>query len=152
MPQDPTPTHQGPQKPADDFLDLLPAHTAISESDERRPLYYLWVFDPVTGRAHIDHNEGRHRAHTLTHKDIAPEVNHPDRLNGMAYRIQNGWRICDVEARPVKDTFIVDAIKRALNHEEPPKPLPHIKTHYLDFLNAKTHYGRLMQQVEEPSQ
>lgn len=87
------------------------------------PVYVLWVFDPMTDQVIIDHNKGRNRALTKTHADIAPEVIHPSRLNGYAYRIRGGWRLTSDDHKEVSDPHVVRRVDQALKKKFPPKPL-----------------------------
>lgn len=95
------------------------------------PIYWLWVFDPQTGKVVTHHNEGLHRAHTKTHKDLAPEVIHPERLNGYAYKIKGGYRITTDDHREVKDPFISQSVLAKLKKEQPPKLPASIRRHGL---------------------
>lgn len=131
---------------ADDFRSLLPKREAILSEPYDGPLYWLWTFDPQDGKVVITHNEDRHRAHAVTHQELAPEVTHPERLNGYAYKIRDGYRITTDEHRPVEDPFILKQVLTALKQENP-KPLPHLNpahvaTYAWSF--ARFHYGRPM--------
>ena len=78
------------------------------------PFKYLWVFDPMDASVHIEHNEDRHPAHHLTHKDIAPQASHPGRLEGYAFKLEGGWRIMDTDGKVVDDPYITERIRKEL--------------------------------------
>lgn len=101
----------------DDFKELLNFRKAFVE--HRGPLYWLWVFDPQSGKVIVEHNHGKHRAEHIDHSHLAERVPHPDRTHGYAYKIQGGYRITDWEHRPLTDPFIHRAVRDALNDEEP---------------------------------
>lgn len=102
----------------DDFVSLLPK---LSGEPDLSPIYYLWVFDPVEDKVHVEHNEGRHRADHRDHSHLAERVPHPDRIHGFAYHIKNGWRITDWEHRPVEDPHVVELVRKELRGEARPK-------------------------------
>lgn len=95
----------------EDFLALYPK--LATEPDER-PVYYLWVFDPQEAKVHLEHNEGRHHAEHLSHRDLAARTAHPSRVHGYAYSIRGGWRVTDWEHHPVEDPFVLKQVKKAL--------------------------------------
>jgi hypothetical protein len=113
---------------APDLTELLPLREAASEPDDR-PVYYLWTFDPVDGKIHIDHNEGRPAHAHVTHATLAPHVTHPERVHGYAYSIKGGWRITDADHKKVDDPFVIKRVLAALKQEHPPAPLPHVRYH-----------------------
>ena len=90
------------------------------------PLYYFWIFDPTTGKVFIDHNEGRPKAFEITHDDIRPDIIHPGRVNGYAYKIKDGYRITTEDDRPVEDPYILRAVLSALKREKK-EELPYVK-------------------------
>jgi hypothetical protein len=98
----------------DDFVSLLPK---LSGEPDLSPIYYLWVFDPVEDKVHVEHNEGRHRADHIDHGHLAERVSHPERLHGFAYRIKHGWRITNWEHRPVDDPHVVELVRKELRGE-----------------------------------
>lgn len=81
------------------------------------PFKWLWVFNPMDASVHLTHNEDRHPAHHVTHKDIAPEATHPGRLEGYAFHIGGGWRIMTIEGKVVDDPYITEKIRLTLNRE-----------------------------------
>lgn len=93
-----------------DFLDSIGPKESRNEPDD-----FLWVFDPQSDIVHLEHNSNRHPADHKTHKDLAEEVIHPDRVHGYAYRIPGGWRITDWDHRPVEDPHIRRLVHRALD-------------------------------------
>lgn len=103
---------------AQDFASLLPKQ---ARTPDRGPIYYLWVFDPHTAKVHLEHNEGRHHADHVDHRDLAKRVPHPDRVHGYAYRIKNGWRITTWEHRPVDDAHILESVRKALRADKAAK-------------------------------
>lgn len=115
-------------KISEDFKSLLPPREAETDEVWKGPVYVLWVFDPMEDTVHIDHNKGRHRALTVTHSDMNPEIVHPGRLNGFAYRIKGGWRITTDEHKALDDPHIDKQVLKALRKEFPPKPLPNVKS------------------------
>lgn len=114
---------------APDFQELLPHRTALLNEPYDGPIYWLWVFDPESGHVTIHHNEDSSRAEAKTHDEVAPEVTHPGRLNGYAYKIQGGYRITTDDHKKLEDPFVVKQVIAALKGEQPHKPLPHIRNH-----------------------
>lgn len=102
----------------EDFRSLFPK---VAGEPDLRPLYYLWVFDPVEDKVYVEHNEGRHRADHIDHGKLAERVPHPDRIHGYAYQIKDGWRITDWEHRPVDDPHVKELVRRALRSESKPQ-------------------------------
>lgn len=100
-------------KPSQDFLDLFPK----PEGGPSGPVYWLWVFNPVNGVTLAKNNQDAPRADTITHSDLAEEVDHPDRLHGYAYPIRGGYRLTDWDHRPVGDPFIVKSVLAAINEK-----------------------------------
>lgn len=98
-------------EPPKEFLELLPKQ---SINVPEGPVYWLWVFDPQTGRVTIDHNEDRSRADAITHAELSGHVTHPNKVCGYAYKIQNGFRITDIDHRPVEDPFITNNVIAAI--------------------------------------
>jgi hypothetical protein len=113
---------------APDLKALLPKQVASQEEDDR-PAYHLWVFDPQTSEVTLDDNEHKSPADQVTHKDLAPHVHHPERINGYAYSIKDGWRITDDAHNEVRDKFIVKRVMAKLQGEYPEPALPHISYH-----------------------
>ena len=101
-----------------DFKTLLPPHEAVATRPYDGPIYWLWTFDPIHDRVTITHNEDRPRALAATHDDLAPEVTHPGRIDGYAYKIQGGYRITNDEHRKIDDPHIVQLVRRALIEEK----------------------------------
>lgn len=87
----------------------------IAEVAAGLPTYYLWVFDPATGKAVVEHNEGVAPTEIHDHGDLAELVTHPNRVHGYAYRIRGGWRITDWEHKPVNDPYIVREVVHSLD-------------------------------------
>ena len=115
---------------AEDLKELLPHLSAEHDKDEE----FLWVYEPPTeqgqeGKIHLANARTDHPADFPTHEDVAPEVTHPDRMEGYAYSIQGGWRITDAEHHKVEDPYLKRLILSALRGESPPPPLPHIRQH-----------------------
>lgn len=97
------------------FTELLPK---VAHGDEDLdPLYYLWVYDPDEDKAHVVHNEGRHRADYIDHEELGRKVVHPERVHGYAYPIGGGFRITDWDHRPVDDPHIAEVVRRVLKGE-----------------------------------
>jgi hypothetical protein len=115
---------------APDLKSLLPKQAAPQEEDDR-PVYYLWVFDPDTAKVLIEHNEDKHPADHVTHQDIGAHIHHPDKIQGYAYSIKDGWRITNDSHDEVKDPFVVKRVLSALRGEHPEAPLPHLRYHRL---------------------
>src|ERR1019366_5104391 len=113
---------------AEDFQSLLPPKQA-AEEPYIGPLYWLFSFDPQTAKVVLIHNEDTHPAHHKTHDEIAPEITHPNRVDGYAYKIRGGYRITDIEHRPVDDAFITKRVLTLLRGHTPKEPLPHIPYH-----------------------
>lgn len=113
---------------APDLQALLPPRTALHEPYDG-PIYWLWAFDPEDGHVVVEHNEGRSRSEAKTHDELAPEITHPARLNGFAYKIQGGYRITDEDHKKIDDPFVIKQVLTALKGEQSHKPLPHIRHH-----------------------
>jgi hypothetical protein len=94
------------------------------------PIQWLWVYDPVENEVHVDHNEGRHPAYHITHKDFMPHV-HEDAVRGFAYRIKGGFRIVDRDSKEVTDPYIIKLVMAALKGEPTVAPKPHPRYHGL---------------------
>jgi hypothetical protein len=105
----------------EDFKDILYPKTAA----DKRPLQHLFVFDPETTQVHLDHAKGNDFP---IHEHLAEHVTHPDRVEGYAIAVKNGWRILDAEMREV-DPFVKEQVKKALRGEHPAPPLPSIRYH-----------------------
>jgi len=87
----------------------------VAEVESGLPPYYLWVFDPTTGKVITEHNEGVDPLSVHTHEDLARLVSHPSRIHGYAYRIKGGWRITDWEHKPVNDPYVVREVVNSLD-------------------------------------
>lgn len=112
--------------PAEDFKKLLPKQAEINDAPWKGPVYWLWVFDPMEDVVHLHHNQGVHRAQAITHSEMSPDVVHPSREEGYAYKIKGGYRITTRKHRPVEDPHVVKKINEALRRANPTKPLPNI--------------------------
>lgn len=115
-----------PDAPSE-FVSLLPRRTAVQADD--RPYMWLWVYDPESGQATVDHSEDKPAAHFLSHKTFARHIHHPDQVRGYANPIQGGWRIMDDEGKKVEDPYIIRQIQVALRKQHPKPPLPSIRYH-----------------------
>lgn len=106
---------------------------ADAEDRDDRPIYYLWVFDPATNTVHMDHNQDKHPAYHVLHRDLEDQhhIHHPEKIRGYAYSIKGGWRITDDSHSEVKDPFIVDQVMRKLRGEHPEPALPNVRYHRL---------------------
>lgn len=82
-------------------------------SDKNKTLYYIWVFDPEDGEAHVHKTDGNVLDHP-SHADLARKHPHPERVHGYAHRIVNGWRIFDWTFKPVKDRYVFKKVHAAL--------------------------------------
>lgn len=118
---------------APDFKELLPKQASPKEEDDR-PIYHLFVFDPESGKVKLDDNENASYADQVTHKDLAQDVHHPDKVQGYAYSIEGGWRITNDEHNEIKDPFIIKRVLQKLRGEYPEATLPHISYHRLPDL------------------
>lgn len=116
-----------------DFKSLLPP-AQKPEEPYTGPVYWLWTFDPTTAKVVVIHNDDAHPAHHKTHHDIAADekIDHPEKVEGYAYKIRGGYRITDNEHRPVDDPYITSKVLSLLRGHEPKKPLPHIPYHTED--------------------
>jgi hypothetical protein len=108
----------------EDFVALLPAKVA----KDKRPLQYLWVYDPETDRVHIEDAHNEHPAHFPLHDEMAEHVTHPERIDGYAISIKNGWRIVNDHMKEV-DGFIKEQVLAAIRGDHPTPPLPSIRYH-----------------------
>lgn len=107
---------------SEDFQALLP-----KTARDKRPFLYHWAYDPDTQTVHIE-DRGDHPSEFPVHKHMAKHITHPDRVDGFAIAVINGWRIfTDDLQKP--DPFVIERVRRALEGEHPPKPLPHIRYH-----------------------
>lgn len=97
-----------------EFTRLLPRVAAEATGE---PVYWLFVYDPLEDRVHLENNEGRHRADHVTHGDLADRFPHPARIHGYAYRIQGGYRVTDWEHKALTDPHILDLVRSALRRE-----------------------------------
>lgn len=127
---------------AADLKELLPTRQASSHEPDKRPLDYLWVYDPEgSGTIHLETYQGRHPAHYPTHRTMAPRVTHPERMQGYAWSIlgadqrPTGWRIIDEDGKSV-DPYIRQRILSALAqrhtgipHSHSHEHLPHPRYH-----------------------
>ena len=95
-----------------DFKSLLPKLADV-ESD-LRPLEYLWVYDPEEDRIHLENGKHEHPAHFPTHGSMVTHVTHPDRQEGYAYSIVDGWRITNDDHRKIDDPHMLKLIRAAL--------------------------------------
>ncbi len=113
----------------DDFSRLLPQRTAEIEHDDRPPIW-LWVYDPQDASVIIKDGEGDGRpAHYVTHGEMSEHIHHPEKQQGYAYPIKDGWRITDDHHKKVEDPFLLKRIRAGLRKEHPPAPLPSIRYH-----------------------
>lgn len=94
-----------------EFTDLFPK---VSSEHADKPIYYLWVYDPLEDKVRVEHNEGKHRADKVDHGQLAESTPNPGRVHGYAYRIVGGFRITDWDHRPVADPHIKEAVADAL--------------------------------------
>jgi hypothetical protein len=95
------------------------------------PIQWLWVYDPVENAVHIAHNEGRHPAFRITHKDHHPEVTHESALRGFAFKIKGGWRIVDRDSKEIDDPYIVRLVVEKLEDKPDRQPEEHPRYHGL---------------------
>lgn len=68
-----------------------------------RPPYYLFAYSPTSGEVAVGHTLEAQPAEVPTHDDLASQLNEPGLIHGYAYRIDNGWRVTDVDHRPIAD-------------------------------------------------
>lgn len=99
----------------DDLKALL--DPAYDRKADKRPVFWLWVYDGTNDKVTITHNEDRPPAHAVIHKDLAQEAHPAYRLEGYAYSIRGGFRITDADSRPLQDPHIITLIKHALKAE-----------------------------------
>jgi hypothetical protein len=93
------------------------------------PLQYLWLYSPVDNVVHIAHNEGRHPAYRITHKDHHPEITHESSLRGFAFKIKGGWRIVDRASKELDDPYIVKMVMSKLESKPNLTPPEHSLYH-----------------------
>lgn len=89
------------------------------------PFQYLWSFDPTTNKVHIMDSAGKHPADYPHHSDI--EIHHPDRVDGYALPIKNGYRIFNSDLSE-SDPYVTHQVKAALQGRDDPT-LPAIRYH-----------------------
>jgi hypothetical protein len=102
-----------------------------NDKPDSGPIRYLWIYDPVKNKVTVEHNEGKHPAFRITHKDLEPFATHEDAVRGYAYKIKGGWRICDRESREVADPYVVSRVVRKLEGKPDPEPGVHRRYHGL---------------------
>jgi hypothetical protein len=95
----------------DDFRTVLP-QTGLGYDG---PVYWLWVFDPMTDSVRVEENESQHPAHAITHNSFREDILHPNAVFGYAYRIKGGWRITDADHKQVRDPHILKLLLRELH-------------------------------------
>ena len=95
------------------------------------PIQWLWVYDPVENVVHITHNEGRHPAYRITHKDHHPEITHESALRGFAFKIKGGWRIVDRASKEIDDPYITRLVVEKLEGKPDHEPEEHPRYHGL---------------------
>ena len=89
------------------------------------PISWLWVYSPVDNIVHITHNEGRHPAYRITHKDHHPEITHESAMRGFAFKIKGGWRIVDRASKEIDDPYVTKMVVLALEGKPQPDPIIH---------------------------
>jgi hypothetical protein len=102
-----------------------------SHEPDPGPIQHLWVYNPVENVVHITHNDGRHPAYRITHKDHHPEITHESALRGFAFKIKGGWRIVDRESKEIDDPYVVSLVVRKLEGKPNPTPEEHPRYHGL---------------------
>lgn len=118
-------------------------------SSVTRPLYYRWIFSPHKGVT-VGTNQDDHPALVKYHPALSGEINDTDLVHGYAAPIGGGWRITDLEHRPVEDPYIVQQVVRRLNHEDPPQIRAEGSWRASEFDWDRIHYG-LPQEIYDPS-
>ena len=108
----------------EDFVSLLPP----KEAKDKRPMQYLWVYDPETCKVHIEDSRHEHPADFPMHGHMAEHVTHPERVDGYAVAIKDGWRIFADDLSEV-DGYVKERVKEALRGEHPAAPLPNLRYH-----------------------
>lgn len=95
---------------------------ALSEhlSAVTRPLYYRWIYSPSKGVT-LGSNQDDHPALVKYHSELGGDINDTDLVHGYASALDGGWRISDLEHKPVEDPYIVQQVVRRLNHEDGPQ-------------------------------
>lgn len=121
-------SYNSEMKISKDFADLLPSRQATFGDPYTGPIYMLWVYDPMTGHVTIEDNEDKHPAQKHTHTDMCPEVIHPSRINGYAYKIVGGYRLTDDDHKTIEDPYVTKAVLKALKKKYSIKPLPKINS------------------------
>lgn len=107
----------------EDFKQLL----APKEAKDKRPFQYLFVFDPETNKVHLQPEKDGDQDFPM-HHEMAEHIHHPEKVQGYAIAIKNGWRILDETLSEV-DPYIREQVKRALAGHHPAPPLPHLRYH-----------------------
>ncbi len=102
-----------------------------SHEPDSGPIQWLWCYDPVENEVHVTHNEGRHPAYRITHKDHHPEVTHESSLRGFAFKIKGGWRIVDRASKEIGDPYIEKRVVAALEGKDFAAPTAHPRYHGL---------------------
>jgi len=113
----------------DDFKRLL--DPGQDTTPDPGPIQHLWVYDPVENVVHITHNEGRHPAYRITHKDHHPEITHESSLRGFAFKIKGGWRIVDRASKELDDPYVTKRVVLALEGKPNSESMPHPFYHAL---------------------
>jgi hypothetical protein len=105
-----------------------------------RPLYYRWVYSPSKGVS-LGTNQDDHPALVKYHRDLGGDINDTDLIHGYASALDGGWRITDLEHRPVEDPYIVQQVVRRLNHEDAPQIRSEGSWRPSEFDWERIHYG-----------
>jgi hypothetical protein len=90
-----------------------------------QPFQYLWSYDPETSKVVMKNSTSDHPADFPHHSDV--KINHPDRIDGYALPIKNGWRIFNTDLTE-SDPYITQKVKEAIDGLDRPE-LPAIRYH-----------------------
>jgi len=105
--------------------------------------FYLWVLSPSTGEVKLSNAHDDHPLDVPDHSSMASEINEPNLIHGYAGRVENGWRISDLDGRPITDPFVKRQVAKALGGgETTSNPVPK------DFDYDRMQYGRPMSTVQ----
>jgi hypothetical protein len=94
---------------------------------DHRPFSYLWSFNPETREVVLEDEEGDGKADYPVHEEMAPHIVHPDRVDGYAIAIDDGWRIF-TDDMDEPDPYITNQVRKALRDKHVP-PLPQVLPH-----------------------
>lgn len=83
-----------------------------------RIVYYRWAYSPTTGDVTLAHNHEGHPTDIRFHSDMSEERPESDLSFGFASRTETGWKIVSDDSREIDDPHLIEAVERAIEHDE----------------------------------